>query len=137
MQTANATAVCFSGGEKIVEGKPGLDQNHPVKTHMHLLRGLRGTYIHLSHLRVDQLLPTLPKYQKTELNKRLEEKRKRREQREADSRRRKEKRRRDDEARALRQQMGSSAKEADRLRAKLRGRAEQTARARAREALWR
>eukprot|EP00752_Nemacystus_decipiens_P016258 g14538.t1 len=75
--------------------------------------------------------------QKMELNKKLEEKRKRREQREADSRRRKEKRKRDDEARALRQQMGSSAKEADRLRAKLRGHAQQTARARAREALWR
>eukprot|EP00903_Cladosiphon_okamuranus_P010836 g10237.t1 len=75
--------------------------------------------------------------QKMDLNERLEEKRKRREQREADSRRRKEKRRRDDEARALRQRVGSSAKEAERLRAKLRGRAEQTARARAREALWR
>ncbi|CAB1114525.1 unnamed protein product [Ectocarpus sp. CCAP 1310/34] len=72
-----------------------------------------------------------------ELNKRLAEKKKRRELREAESRRRKEKRARDEEAKALRKRMGSSVKEADRLRAKLRDRAEQTGRVRAREALWR
>ncbi|CBN79707.1 hypothetical protein Esi_0392_0002 [Ectocarpus siliculosus] len=75
--------------------------------------------------------------QKMELNKKLAEKKKRRDLREAESRRREEKRARDEEAKALRKRMGSSVKEADRLRAKLRDRAEQTGRARAREALWR
>lgn len=66
----------------------------------------------------------------------MEEKRARREEREAESRRRNEKERLKKE-KALRVQMSSTVKEADRLRAELKARTTREERACAKEALWR
>lgn len=66
-----------------------------------------------------------------ELVKKLSDKRRQSEAREEERRRRKA------EMKSLRHQAGSSAREADQLRKKLKAWAEEKARVRAREALWR
>lgn len=71
-----------------------------------------------------------------ELVKKLSDKRRHHERRQAEAREQ-EKRRRKEEIRSLRHQAGSSVREADLLREKLKAWVEEKARTRAREALWR
>lgn len=74
--------------------------------------------------------------QKSELTQKMEEKRLRRERRAAEARRRKDQKRAEEE-RALRERMGYTTREADRLRAKLKNHVVRAARGRGREALLR